>query len=187
VGIVLFIVNTGAVQDLPDLSEVVLTPQDFPQDFVELSPDQLGLQVGQSAEGDLDIESAFGLLRSEPFEMIWGFTGLLPTKSEQASFDRDTRRQHAMLASLVQEMEAEEGDILEQAVLSDLEVIGDASLGVTIVVDSGDAILRLDVVGFRRDTVGAFVYVLYLDGEIRLVPVDDVARKLDAHIIEALH
>lgn len=49
----------------------------------------------------------------------------------------------------------------------------------------GDPV-RVDVVFFRRDVVGAVVYVYYFDGESPLVPTEDVARKLDERIIEVL-
>jgi tetratricopeptide (TPR) repeat protein len=173
-------------QDLPDLSEVVLTPQDFPPGFLEIHTEAFGLEAGQSAAGDYEIESAFAVMSFEPFETVWGITVLLPTRVDQNDFDVEMGQKDASLALLVEAMEAEAGDILEQAVLSDLEVIGDASLGLTIVADSEDMTMRLDVVVFRRDAVGAFVYVSYADGEAPVVPVDDAARKLDDRIIEAL-
>jgi uncharacterized RDD family membrane protein YckC len=180
-GVLLFIVGTGAAQGLPDLSEVVLTSQDFPQGFLELSVDQFGLEVGQPDEEGLVIESGFALLSTEPFEMIYGFTYLLPNKSEQVSFDRDMQ-----LADVFAGMGAEGASILEQPQLLDVKVVGDASKGFTIVMDEEGVAVRLDMVLFRRDVVGAIVCVMYEDSEVPVVTVDDATRKLYDYIIEAL-
>jgi hypothetical protein len=179
---------TQVKQDLPDLSEVVLTPQDFPSGFLEIHTEAFGLEAGQSVAGDYEIESAFALMSFEPYEVVWGITVLLPTRVDQHNFGIEMGQKDvdAALALVVEGIEAEVGEILEQAVWLDLQVVGDASVGFTMVVDIDGEAMRLDTVVFRRDAVGAFVFVSYSDGKIPVVTVDDAARILDDHIIEAL-
>ena len=44
----------------------------------------------------------------------------------------------------------------------------------------------MEMVAFRRDTVGAFVAVMYFDGDTPIMPIDEAARKFDDRIMEAL-
>ena len=44
----------------------------------------------------------------------------------------------------------------------------------------------MEMVAFRRDAVGAFVAVMYFDGDAPIVPIDEAARKFDDRIVEAL-
>lgn len=88
--------------DLPDLSAAVLTSRDFPHDFLEPSPEAFGVEVGESIEAGLKVESAFVLLSSEPLEMILGFTMLIPNKQDQADFDRTMRQGDALLEDWIQ-------------------------------------------------------------------------------------
>lgn len=172
--------------DLPDLSAAVLTSRDFPHDFLEPSPEEFGIEVGESIEEGLKIESAFVLLRFEPLEMILGVTTLISNKQDQADFDRIMRQGDALLEDLIQGLGGDSASVLAQPELFDLKAVGDESVGMTIAVNLEGDPVRADVVFFRRDVVGAIVYVYYFDGESPLVPAQDVARKLDERIIEVL-
>jgi len=163
-----------------DLSDVVLTLEDLPLGFEAVSPAEFGFTKEDLSQDDFTVESLFVFLEAEHFELVMGFTALVPTKLEQAGFDVVLRQPEFLLESLTEGMGAT--DILEQKELSDLDDIGDAAGGLTVVVDMEGIPMRMDLVVFRRDIVGAFVLVMYMDGDIPVVTIDDVAGKFDDRI-----
>jgi uncharacterized RDD family membrane protein YckC len=180
-GLALYVTNSSTSRNLPDLSEVVLTSQDFPGGFLDLSTDLLGIVPGQQIERYSSIESVFGSISPEPYEMIWGFTVLLANKADQDRFaDQDS-----LLAGF-KRMAVGKAHILEQAELLDLNPVGDAMTAMTMVIDVEGTDVRMDAVAFRRDVVGAVIFASYTNDELPIVPIDEAANKLDRHIIEAL-
>ena len=169
---------------LPDLSDAVLTLQDLPSGFEEMPLAELGMTEADLSQEDFAVESLFAFLEAEHFEMVMGFTALLPTGVEQAGFNVVLRHPDVLLELMIGGMGAV--DVLEQKELPDLDDIGDVSVGLTVAVDIEGIPMRIDVVVFRRDVVGAVVLVMYIDGDVPVVPVGDVARKLDNRIVEVL-
>lgn len=178
--------NTPTVTPAPlsDLSDAVLTLQDFPSGFEEIPPAAFGFTKEDLSQEGFTVESLFAFLEAEHFEFVMGFTTLLPTELEQAGFDVALRQPDFLLESLIVGMGAV--DILEQKELPGLDDIADASVGLTVAIDAGGFPMRMDLVAFRRDVAGAFVLVMYVDGEVPIVPIGDVARKFDERIVEVL-
>ena len=165
---------------LLDLSNVVLTLEDLPPGFEAVPSAEFGFTKEDLSQDDLTVESLFVFLEAEHFELVIGFTTLISTGLEQAGFDAALRQPDFLLESLIEGMGAT--DILEQKELSDLDDIGDAAGGLTVVANMEGIPMRTDFVVFRRDIVGAFVLVMYMDGDIPVVTIDDVAGKLDDRI-----
>ena len=175
---------TPTLTPLPDLSNVVLTLEDLPSGFEAMSPAEFGFTKEDLSQDDFTVESLFVFLEAEHFELVMGFTALVSTRLEQAGFDVALRQPDFLLDSLIGGMGAT--DILEQKDLPDLDDIGDASAGVTVAVDMEGISMRMDIVAFRRDVVGAFVFVMYIDGDVPIVPIGDVSRIFDERIVEVL-
>jgi len=89
-----------------------------------------------------------------------------------------------MMDSFVGEMGAT--DILEQKELAHLNDIGDTSAGLTVVADMEGIPMRMDMAVFRRGIVGAFVLVMYIDGEVPVLTVEEVTNKLDDRIVDVI-
>ena len=165
----------------------VLTLDDFPTGFEEVSPAELGLEEGSALlDDDLIIESSFAFGNADPFEFVFGFTLLIPTALEQIGFDLALSQPEFLLGSVVSGIVEEGTEIREQVTLSGLDGFGEKSAGLTVAFDSEGIPFRMEMVAFRRDAVGAFVAVMYFDGDAPIVPIDEAARKFDDRIVEAL-
>ena len=163
---------------------MVLTLEDLPSGFEAMPPAEFGFTKEDLSQDDFTVESLFAFLEAEHFELVMGFTTLVPTKLEQAGFDVALRQPDFLLDSVIGGMGTT--DILEQNDLPDFDDICDASAGVTVAVDMEGIPMRMDIVAFRRDVVGAFVFVMYIDGDVPIVPIGDVTRKFDERIVEVL-
>jgi hypothetical protein len=178
--------NTPAAASVPsvDASTLILAAVDFPSGFEEFSaadfgfPDDLNLGAGFRAE------SFFALFETEHFEIVFGFTTLLPNRSEQDRFDFELRQSDRMMETMVGAMGPDA--VFDQAVLPDLNNIGNASMGATVGAVIEGFSWRIDVVAFRREIVGAVVAVVYLDGDVPVVPTNTVISKFDDRLVEAL-
>jgi hypothetical protein len=169
---------------LADLSDVVLTLDDLPPGFEAVAPEEMGISKESLSQEDFTVESLFVFLDAESIEFVMGFTILLPTRLEQVGFDAGLRQPDFLMDSLIGGMGVTE--ILEKEELPDLKNIGDASTGLTVAVNMEGIPWRMDVAAFRTEPVGAFVFIMYLDGEEPVVTVDVLAERLDARIRETL-
>jgi hypothetical protein len=167
-----------------DLSKVVLSLEDLPSGFEVMSLSEFGLTKEGLSGDDFTVESLFAFMGTEPFELVIGFTTFLPTRLEQAGFDVALDQPEFIMESFVSGMGATE--ILEQKELADLDDIGEASAGMTVVANMEGIPMRMDMAVFRRDIVGAFVLVMYLDGDHPAVTIGETARQLDDRIVEML-
>lgn len=172
--------------ETPDLSDAIITLQDLPSGFEEIPPAEFGLTKETMSQGLFKVESLFTFLDAEHFEIIMGFTTLLPTKIDQSGFDLSLGQPDFLLNMFIEGMG--EFDILEKGEITGLDNIGDKSVGLTVVanVEGSPAPMRIDLAVFRRDKVGAFILAMYLEGKIPPAKIGDVANKLDEHIDEAL-
>ena len=59
------------------------------------------------------------------------------------------------------------------------ENIGEAVAGVNLTLNLEGVPAHLDIVAFRRDAIGAFVFLLYLEGQTPRMPIANLARTLD--------
>lgn len=171
---------------LPDLSDAVITLQDLPSGFEEIPPATFGLTKETMSQGQFKVESLFTFLDAEHFEIIMGFTTLLPTKIDQSGFDLALGQPDFLLNMFIGGMG--EFDILEKGEITGLDNIGDKSVGLTVVanVEGSPAPMRIDLAVFRRYKVGAFILAMYMEGKTPPAQIGEIANKLDKHIDEAL-
>jgi hypothetical protein len=165
----------------------VVSIEDLPSGFEAIPDDELGwLTEGLEETTGLSAEGVFVFLEAERFEFVMGFTTLIRNRIEQAGFDLPLSRPDLLTEVFVGEFGATDIIIVEAEELQDLDDIGDASAGIAMLIDMEGIPTRMDVALFRRGIVGAFVYHMYIEGEVPVVEVDDVARRLDARIGEVL-
>ena len=165
-----------------DLSEASLSLEDLPAGFIEMSLAELGLTKEDLSGDDFTIEDMFVFLGSDPLEIVMGFTILLPTQLDQVGFDIDLHQPEFLIESFVGEMGAT--NILEQKELTHLNDIGNASAGQTVVADMDGIQMRIDMAVFRRDTAGAIIIVMYVDGTVPVLTIEEATTKLDNRIVD---
>ncbi len=168
-----------------DLSKVVLTHEDLPSGFIAIPLDQLGITTDDLGGDDFKIESTFTFLEASNFEYVMGFTTLLLTALEQAGFDTALSHPDLMITAFATGLGVTEISEIEE--LANLDDIGEISAGYTMTVVMIGIPMHMDLAIFRRDVVGAMALVIYVEGNVPVVTVGDVARKMDARIVETLH
>jgi hypothetical protein len=172
-----------ATQPGPDFEDLVVRLSDLPPGFQAVSLEEFGLTREALSGDDLTVESVFAFMEYTQFEFVMGFTTLLPTRLDQASFDAELSDPEYLIEAFVLGLGASE--ILEQGEIPGLDV-GDTSAGLTVVAGLEGIPMRMDMVVFRRDVIGAFVLIMYLDGEVPLISIEEVAGKLDDRVMDML-
>lgn len=165
-----------------DLTSLVLTAADFPNvPFAAVTLEELGMSVSDLDSEEFSIESFFALLEPTNFEMVMGFTTLLQSPLNRAAFDLALNQPEILLKIVLGGM----GDIntTAQEVLPEFnDTIGNSSAGMTVLTNMQGLNMRMDVVVFRHDSIGAFMITMYLDGQTPPVTLMDVASKFDEKI-----
>lgn len=165
-----------------DLTDLVLTSQDFPDvAFEDISLADMGMSEADLNSEDFTVESFFALLESTNFEMVMGFTTLLKSPLDRAGFDLVLNQPNILLDSFLGGMgDMNASDPAELPEFTD--TVGDSSAGMTVVADIEGISMRVDMVVFRNESIGAFLITMYLDGQTPLVTLMDVAQKFDGKI-----
>ena len=165
-----------------DISGLVLTAADFPDvAFIDVAMEDLGMSASDLSSEDFTVESFFSLLEPQNFEMVMGFTTKVQTMLEKAGFDLVLKQPQILLNSFVGGM----GDIgsAEPEEIPELKnAIGNSSAGMTVLANIEGMGMRIDMLVFRHDTIGAFVITMYIDGQTPPASVKDVATKFDEKI-----
>lgn len=184
----------------PAASAPTLSLQDLPPGFQEVPP-QIKQRIAPWLEpfkqllgrGNLPLNNFFAFVNLEKFEVVFGFTGLLPNQPlALATFDTAVHRLQGTTArqqqiSLVRKrLQAILGiELVEYSALPELNNLANASTGMSLALLLRGQPMRVDVAGFRRHTVGAFTAVLYLDGKPPLAPLSNLVSKLDNRILQS--
>ena len=189
-----------------DSSELVLKLSDFPQDFVEIPPDEVDLwgseggTNGESSfpfEDEFSPERVFAFERPHPFEIVLGFTLLLPTISDRTGFDMAVSSPKWLGSALIEgfiEGMSEDGDgglAIETIEHPDVPIVGDSSAAVsfalTLDIGAGEGLpFQIDITMFRRGPVGVLVIVLYNSEDLPSLSSHEYAEILDHRISSAL-
>lgn len=170
----------------PEPSEATITLADLPTSFDEM-PAEIVDDLKSDLTGDpYPAEAVFAFWDIGGPEFLIGFTTIVATEDDQAQLDSVLS---TFTEFFLRGMTSVFGASLSQEIetLSPLEGIGELAVGVTTVVEYRDDPLRFDVIGFRRETIAAWVVHIYIDGAQTNVSVDEVARRLDGHILDNLH
>lgn len=176
---------TPTLTEVPlDTSTWTLTSDDLPTDFEETTRGELGLGAEPYLfEGEYPLIDIFSFIESnDEFESIYGWTFLIEDEADQAAFDAAIQEMELFTDQLIEDLVVEE--VIDQQELDMPESLGDSSRTITVVARIEDVVFRFDMILFRRDTAGVYLVIIYLDGEIPIVPLEDLALTLDARIQE---
>lgn len=180
-------------------SNLKLTLEDLPPGFQELPPalageiaTKLNSFRQQLALANIKPEDFVAFVNPQNFQVVIGVTGNLAKAQEQASFDANLQQlkkpavQEQLLGQLRQELKSFGGvEVVNYNSLSDLNKLANASTGFGVDLNVLGQPARMDMAVFRRNAVGAFTAVMYLNGQEPTVLVGDVARKLDGKIVKS--
>ncbi len=183
----------------PAASAVTLTVQDLPDGFQEVPP-QIKQQIATwmepfrqlLAKGNIPLSNFFAFANLEKFEVIFGFTTILPDQPlALATFDtalqqlQQTADRQQLISKIRERLQfVQIIEFAEYEALPELSNLANASTGLTLAGKLQDRPVRIDVAGFRRNSVGGFTAVFHTDGVKPVVPVKDVVSKLDARILQ---
>jgi tetratricopeptide (TPR) repeat protein len=157
--------------------ELAITLQELPEGFVESSPGELGLAMPDLGR-ELLLLSQFAFVNEDDFEIIVGFVAEFNDPEDLEAFDEDLDNLSELALSVVG---LARGDATTR-LLRGLNNVGDDSGGVTFVVTTEDTNRRMDVVMFRRGEMVAFVYVVYLDRTVPVIPFGEISQRLDERV-----
>ncbi|MEP0869247.1 hypothetical protein NDA01_05495 [Trichocoleus desertorum AS-A10] len=183
------LVADGPVSDQAQNSKPTkptLMLQDLPPGFQPLSGPELAELSQSLSAGGYETESLFAFQEAEHFEYIIGFTTPLSTPEAQAAFDSELR-QAGFLEQFAQGFQqgAAGIKISNKGALKNLDGIGNAIAGFGFTSNIQTIPMRIELVVFRRNQIGAFLWIMYLDGDKPVISVDQVAQKLDSRVLDA--
>lgn len=169
----------------PNFSQLVLTAPDLPKSFQAMPPADLEQLRRDLSQEDFQVASVFAFMDPNNFDLVMGITTQIQSAAEQQDFDRTLNQPEVLQAMLTEGLG--ETEIKGRQPLTNLNNIGNSAGGVSLDVNIQGVPARLDIIAFRRDVVGAFVFVMYLSEENPLVPATEVAQKLDARVMKMLN
>ncbi|MEQ9620545.1 hypothetical protein [Coleofasciculus chthonoplastes] len=179
-------------------SNVKLLLEDLPEGFQELPPElaaslasQFRLLTQQFQEANLNPENLFAFVNPESFQIVLGFTSPLSSEQDWVNFDTTVQQlqqpeiQQLLVSQLKQRLQGMgEINVLEYKPLPELNNFADTSTGFTLGIDMEGTPLQLDMATFRRGGMVAFTGVMYVNGQMPLIQVGDVAQKLDSRLVQ---
>ena len=170
-----------------DLSGAVLNLQDFPAGFEMVPPAELGFAPGTPIGGTGTVQSSFAFASTLPFQVVFGFTLLIPdTTIERIGFDAALREPRFLLDSLAAGLGQEGATIVEVDELPGTADIGEISSGLTLTFEQAGLAFRMDMTVFRRGSVAGWTASMYLADSSSAVAVGDLAAIFDRRVSEAL-
>ncbi len=174
---------TPTLTEVPvDTASWTLGSDDLTVNFEETTLEELGIESDNLLfEGEYPLINIFSYIDSnDEFESIYGWTFLIEDEADQAAFDTKIQEMELFTEQMIEDLAVEE--VLDQQELGMPEDLGDSSRAITVVARIEDVDFRFDMVLFRRDTAGVYCVTIYLDEEIPVIPIQDAALTIDAHI-----
>jgi hypothetical protein len=168
------------------LSNLVVTLQDLPAGFTEMPPATIqklvmGLQSLKPA-------SVFAYKKSDDqqYQLIIGFTKDLTNLIDRTQFDAEMGA-NIWAENFSKGLNSSAGKEVQFTALTALtleEKIGDVSRGWTNKAKIRGVSMNVELAVFRREKIGNYLIMMYLDGHKPAVTISEVARKLDKRIME---
>lgn len=168
----------------PELSIPRITLDDLPSGFEEVPPEELGMDESSFSDDNLKVEEVFVFVNSTNFQMIFGFTFFLNNSLDRVSFDVDVNQPESTMGSFVEGIGAE--NVKDQKILNGFEDVGNTQVAMTMVADLEGIPIRLDVLTFRRDTMGTMFMSMTIEGETPNITLHDLGLLMDQKFQEAL-
>ncbi len=159
-----------------DWSQLVINAQDLPPEFQAMPAEELAKLKQELGQEDFPVQSLFAFTEPNNFEILLGMTTLLKNRQEQNDFEAILASPQSLQRLIAEGIGATK--IIQQTPLR-LENVGQAVAGVNLKLNLEGVPANLDIVAFRRDAVGAFVFLLYLEGQTPRRPIANLAGILD--------
>jgi len=168
----------------PELSMPRITVDDLPPGFEDIPPEELGMDTSSFSDEDFQVEEVFVFVNSNDFQMIFGFNFFLTSRLDRVSFDVDVNRPESTMGSFVEGIGAE--NVQDQKILDGFEDVGDTQVAMTMLADLEGIPIRLDVLTFRRESMGTMVMSMTFEGETPNISLHDLGLLMDQKFQEAL-
>lgn len=162
-------------------ADVTLRLEDLPRGFTAMPPAELAKLKEDLSQDEINVENVFAFVAQEQFQLIMGITTRLETVQQQQQFDELLRDPEKLKALLAENLE--DTNVPPQP-LNNVSNIGDVAAGVSLQVDLDNLLARLEILVLRKNQMGAFVFVLYREGQRPLYPIAEVGRQLDRRVQE---
>jgi len=179
--------------DIPDptadLSSLVLTLQDLPPGFTEMSSDYAASLRNTLSQGpDFKPASIFAYQKidSKLFELqlLIGFTVQLSDPTLQAMFDQASGEGIFAKAFSQGLNDNKELQFTPPATLTLQDKIGEVSAGWRSQGKVENIPMNVDLALFRRGQIGVVMATIYLDGTKPTITISEAGRKFDSRMME---
>jgi len=179
--------------DIPDptadLSSLVLTLQDLPPGFTQMSSDYVASLRNKLSQGpDFKPASIFAYQKidSKLFELqlLIGFTVQLSDSTLQAMFDRASGEGIFAKAFSQGLNDNKELQFTPPATLTLQDKIGEVSAGWRSQGKVENIPMNVDLALFRRGQIGVVMATIYLDGTKPTITISEAGRKFDSRMME---
>jgi hypothetical protein len=171
--------------DIPDpaadLPNLVLTLQDLPPGFIEMSSGAAKFKNQLSKPAS---DFAYQKIDDKQFQLLIGFTMQLSDAIQQAGFDQAIREGTVAKAFFEGLNSNKESQFTNPTALTLPDNTGEVSAGWTTQGKIENIPMNVDCAIFRRGKIGAFMATIYLDGMKPTITISDAARKLDSRMME---
>jgi hypothetical protein len=179
--------------DIPDpaadLSSLVLTLQDLPPGFTEMSSDYVASLRNQLSQGaDFKPASIFAYQKIDSklleLQLLIGFTFQLSDPTLQATFDQGIGG-GIFAKAFTQGLNGnKEMQFTPPATLTLQDKIGEVSAGWRSQGKVENIPMNVDLALFRRGQIGVVIATIYLDGTKPTITISEAGRKFDSRMIE---
>lgn len=167
-------------------AEMGLQPEDFPEGFEQVTPEDLGMDEAILAEGEYEIEGFFAYANPAPelFEVVIGFTMPPEGKLQEIGADMLMENPQTLFDQVLGSIEGLEAAKAEEQPM--LELIGDKAKAFKVKATMNGISLGVDLLLFTRGPVVAFLMTMYPEGQKFLMDLGEAGKKFDQRIIAAL-
>lgn len=164
-----------------DLSNLVLTLQDLPPGFTEMSSGAANFKNQLSKPASV---FAYQKIDDKQFQLLIGCTTQLSDPMQQANFDEAIREGTAAKAFSEGLNSNKESQFTNPTALTLQDNIGEVSAGSTTQGKIRGIPMNVDFAIFRRVKIGAFMVIIDLDGMKPTITIGEAAGKLDTRMME---
>jgi hypothetical protein len=131
-------------------------PKDLPPGFQGMPAEDLAELKQELSADDFSVESVFAFMEPNNFELLLGLTTPLQNQQAENQFEQILAEPEVLRKLVTDGMG--ETQILEQTEIEELDDIGESVAGVTLKLNLEGVPANLDIVAFRREAIGAFVF-----------------------------
>jgi len=156
----------------------LLVLEDLPPGFESVPPEDFGLEEGQEFAEGFTVGNAFAFVEPTSFQVIFGFTMPLERRLDQVGFDVALDRPEVLIEAFVAGLG--ETGYEDVAVLEGMDQIGDKSNGIGLVMFIDPLAFQVEMIIFRKAELGAFLMLMYFEGEQPLTAARELAETMAA-------